>query len=40
MKEFDDYLKKTNITYKIITFYLLKQNKKAKKVNHTIIGFN
>ena len=38
MGEIDNYLKETNITHKITTLYLLEQNRKAKRVNRTIIG--
>lgn len=38
IKKFDHYFKKTDITYIITTLYLFKQNKKAKKVNYTIMS--
>lgn len=38
MREFDDYFKENIICHKVIAFYLLKQNKKAKSVNRTIIS--
>ena len=38
MEEFDDYLKKNGIIYKVIALYSLKQNGQAKKVNRIIMG--
>ena len=38
MEEFNDYFKETGITYKVTTPYLSEQNKKVKRVNHTIMG--
>lgn len=38
MGEFDNYLKKNGITHEVTTPYSLEQNKKAEKVNRTIIG--
>lgn len=38
MGEFDDYVKKNDIIHEITAFYSPEQNKKDKRVNHTIIG--
>ena len=38
MGEFDDYLKENDITHKVTAAYSTEQNRKAEKVNRTIIG--
>ncbi len=38
MGEFYDYLKENGIIHEVTTFYSLEQNRKAKRVNHTIMG--
>lgn len=38
MEDFNDYFKENGINYEITAPYLLKQNRKAEKVNRVIIG--